>query len=239
MIDIERQKGIEANITDTLGIKITQQYCQNASALISMILAADGDKPANLEENLALNVFLTECIKRYYHIDPEMFEIDVQKSYRSMEMIIEEAARNNEQNTPAQELPPEVLQMMAQAQDATAPLKPFPEEIPETVDGDADIREFPAPAPEEVEDDEEDTAVADSDDAEVVGDIVASDTDAETSADDTDASVESDDTDDTDDEAPVDDSDADVESDDEEDTAVVDSDDDTDAENVEPTQAGE
>jgi hypothetical protein len=187
MIDIERQKHIEADITDTLGVKITQQYCQNVCSISSMILAADGDKPANLEESLALNVFLTACIKRYYHIDPEMFDMEVQKSYRSMEMIIEEAAREREQHAPAPEpidqLPPEVVQMMAH--DGVTPPTPFPEgELPEAIDGDDNIREFPTPAPEvdtdaETETDEDDETPTEADNGEVVGDVAATDTDAE------------------------------------------------------------
>lgn len=206
MIDMERRNAIKANITDTLGVKITQQYCQNSAALISMILGADGDKPASIEESLALNMFLTECIKRYYNIDPEMFDIEIQKTYRSMELIIEETAKEKEEmahHHAEPEMPPMPPHIVE---------KPFPD----VVDGSDSIREFPEPAPEDIpdeivpeevddentdavedtlptdgeaaesEDTDEDVPVADSDDAEVVGDVVASDTDAEITADDED-----------------------------------------------------
>jgi hypothetical protein len=157
-----------------------------------MVLAADGGKPSNIEETLALNAFLTSCLKRYYHIDAEMFDIEVQKSYRQMEMIIEDAHSRNAAPAPqeGQELPPEVVQMMAQ--EAVAPLAPFPEgELPEAIEGDSNIREFPAPAPEvdtdaDVDTDEttdEDDTAAEVDNGEVVGDVVATDTDAEVAVD--------------------------------------------------------
>lgn len=88
MLD-EKQNKIISDVVDLIGVNVITEWAANASMLTSTLLRSYGDvKPADLEGQIALNYFFLEALKKKFDVDPELFDIELNKCYRQMEIIM-------------------------------------------------------------------------------------------------------------------------------------------------------
>ena len=93
-LDPERSKKIVNDMSEVLGAGAVIEYSGNTNYLLSSLLKANGVKPADLEEQLALQHFFTEVMIEIFGVNREVLDLEIQKCYITMEDIIAKAKAN-------------------------------------------------------------------------------------------------------------------------------------------------
>lgn len=98
MFNEERKERVIDKMTELLGSASILEWCGNTSFFIAELLKANDGRPADLETHIAMNLTFMEIIKKFYNVDPEIMELEVNKYYRQLETIIDQVAVSNNEN---------------------------------------------------------------------------------------------------------------------------------------------
>lgn len=90
MVLDERKQSIVNDTLEILDQHIQNEVIANMALLMQTIARAESSKPADIEDQLALNYFFLQALETHWNINKETLEREVEKHFDQMEIIARE-----------------------------------------------------------------------------------------------------------------------------------------------------